>query len=764
MVNTASKMLRTSAGSPRTVAAGVATLLVALAIALAAISAGAPQVSAQQETADVTISILHNNDGESKLLPSDEFPGISRFVGALQDLQAGSTADGVITLTSGDNFLASKEFNASLERGAPYYDSVALSGLYDAMALGNHDFDFGPDVTAAFVSGFDPAIPFLSANADFSGEPALAALEAEGRIAGSTIIDVAGTRVGVIGAVTPLLPSISSPRNVVISDDVAGAVNSEVSALEAAGVNKIILISHLQGVTADRELIPLLTGVDVVIAGGGDELFANDGDTCAVGDVVAPYPSLVQDADGNDVPLVTGPGGYRCIGQLDVGFTAAGAVVSATGSANAVPTDQIPDPSVRGSVEVPLASALAVVEANIIGMSEVPLDGQRASVRTTSSNEGSLLADALLDAGNRLGPAFGAGVPAVAIQNGGGIRNDSVIASGAISEGTTFDIAPFPNFVVITEVTRDRFKELLEVAMGGLPGQSGRFAQPAGFTVAVDITKPARELDSSCAVSGSEGMRITDVTLDDGTAIVVNGAVIDGPPVRLATIDFLVRGGDCYPLGDLDFTRLGITYQQALAEYISDTLGGEITAADYPAAGTNRVQITDGYGSGQLPTPTPTPVAMPTTAATPTAAAATPTAEPAATPTAIAPMPTVVVTPTSEATPTGQATPGVTAVPTTIVAPAATAMPTSTPPPITPMFVAPTTVADGSGFGFGSTVPKKATSVSPHAKKAATPVAKAVTPLAVTGGEARPVVAYGLLMLIAGFGLATLGRRLRFGD
>lgn len=552
---------------------------------------------------DVTISILHNNDGESKLLPGDGFPGIARFVAVLKDLQANAGTDGVITLTSGDNFLASKEFNASLDRtaanpGTPYYDSVALSGLYDVMALGNHDFDFGPEVTAAFISGFDPAIPFLSANADFSGEPLLAALEASGQLAGSTVIDVAGTQVGVIGAVTPLLPTISSPRNVVISADVAGAVNAEAAALEAAGVNKIILISHLQGVDADRALIPLLSGVDIAIAGGGDELFANPGDTCNIGldddgNGADSYPGVVTDADGKTVPLVTGPGGYRCIGQLDVTFTPEGDLVSATGAANLVPLDAAQDPGVLAEVETPIANAVASLEANIIGTSEVDLDGTRPSVRTTSSNEGSLLSDALLDAGELLAAAFGAPTPVIGIQNGGGIRNDAVIPAGDITEGDTFDIAPFANFVVVTEVPRETLKELLEVAYGGLPAASGRFAQPAGFTVRINANAAAREIDATCAVIGSAGERVLDMTLDDGTPIIQNGQVIAGPDVALATIDFLARGGDCYPLDGLAFTALGTSYQQALGDYITGTLGGTITAADYPEAGTDRVNIVD---------------------------------------------------------------------------------------------------------------------------------------------------------------------------
>ena len=79
------------------------------------------------------------------------------------------------------------------------------------------------------------------------------------------------------------------------------------------------------------------------------------------------------------------------------------------------------------------------------------------------------------------------------------------------------------------------------------------------------------------------------MTLDDGTAIVRDGAVVAGGPVVLVTIDFLANGGDCYPLADVEFTKLGVSYQQALANYIAQDLGGTITATDYPEGGDNRI-------------------------------------------------------------------------------------------------------------------------------------------------------------------------------
>ncbi len=575
----------------------MAALAVLLAVPFAAMPSGAQSDDDGAEpvlisAAPVTVTILHNNDGESKLLSDVEsgFPGVARFVAAMRELQA--AVDGpVVSLTSGDNFLASLELGVSLDREGPMYDSVALSGVYDAMALGNHDFDFGPDVTARFIEGFDPPIPFLSANIDVSAEPALAALAARGLVAPSTVVETGGERIGVIGAVTPWLPNISSPRNVVVSA-VLPAVQAEADRLAADGVNKIILVSHLQDVNEEVALVAELTGVDVVIAGGGDDLLANPGDTCQPdGEPVAPYPMWVDDASETRVPVVTAPGGYRCIGKLEVTFDADGNVTAATGSSIGVALDREPDATAQSEVVVPLAAEAALVDSAQIGTSDVDLEGRKPVLRTQSTNIGSLMADALRVRGAQLAPGFGVAAPQVAVSNGGGLRNDSIIPAGTVSVGTTWDIAPFNNVLVTAEVPRATLAELLERALNALPGASGQFPHVSGMTVTYDPDGAAQgvDRDGDCQLIEPTGTRLRDVVLDDGTQIVTNGEVVPGDPVALATVDFLAGGGDCYPLGGISFTRLGVTYQQALADYIGEDLGGVISASQYPVDGGNRI-------------------------------------------------------------------------------------------------------------------------------------------------------------------------------
>jgi 5'-nucleotidase len=574
-----------------------------------------------------SLTVLHNNDGESKLVPSGdngEIGGAAPFVTLINSLQQEAQANNrsVVTLSSGDNFLPGTAFNASLDDGI-FYDAIALDAIgYDAIALGNHDFDFGPDILADFISSpnFSTPVPFLSANLDFSNEPALQALVDQGRIAKSTIVEKDGERIGVIGATTPELRSIASPRNVEVGQDIAGVVQAEIDALQGQGVNKIILISHLQSINEELALIPQLSGIDVVIAGGGDDLLANSDDPLIPGDTAAgPYPTVTQNADGADVPVVTTTGEYKYVGQLDIEFDDAGNVTAFNGGPVRVlagdPNTQ-PNPVVQENAVEPVRESQEALAANVIAQSEVDLDGRRGAfgvtpgVRTQETNLGNLVADALLFTGTQLAASFGVPVPTVALQNGGGIRNNDIIPAGDFTELDTFNILPFSNFVsIVPNIGAMQFKQILENAVSQLEDTAGRFAQVAGFQFAYDLDGTAQVVDDDGNVL-TAGTRVKTVILDDGTVVVEDGEVVaNAPAISIATIDFLARGGDQYPYRGADFTSLGVTYQQALADYVQDGLNGRIAGSQYASGVNERIflgEIPEGERPGEEP-PTSVP-------------------------------------------------------------------------------------------------------------------------------------------------------------
>ncbi|WP_008316743.1 bifunctional metallophosphatase/5'-nucleotidase [Leptolyngbya sp. PCC 6406] len=571
-------------------------------VALVAASLGLLGTQLMAPVQAASFTIFHNNDGESKLTPSASGEGgAASFVTLINSLQQEARDGGRIpvTISSGDNFLAGTAFNASLQDGI-FYDALVLNAIgYDAIVLGNHDFDFGPNVLADFINAVDPTVPYLSANLDFSGEAQLQALVNTGRIAKSTIIEKDGERLGIVGATTTLLSTVSSPRNVVVNE-VLAAVQAEIDALEAQGVNKIILASHLQSINEEISLVSQLRGVDLVIAGGGSELLTNDIATTLPSDQgstpFGPYPLLATNADGVQVPVVTTTGEYRYVGRLEVEFDDNGLLTSFNGNPVRVlagDANTTPDPDILANAVAPVQASQQALAQNVIGQSEVGLNGVRSQVRTTETNFGNLIADSLLWTGQQKAGEFGIEAPVIALHNGGGIRNDSVLSPGNITELNSFDALPFGNFVsVVPGIDGNKLKALLENAVVRVEFVDGRFAQIAGFQFGIDLT-------------AEPGQRVVDVTLDDGTQIISNGQVLPGAPtISIATIDFLARGGDSYPFGGVPFTNLGVTNQQSLANYIQQELGGTITAARYPAGGSDRIFATTRSETETVPEPT----------------------------------------------------------------------------------------------------------------------------------------------------------------
>ncbi|MGD9290692.1 MAG: hypothetical protein PVG74_23950, partial [Desulfobacterales bacterium] len=213
------------------------------------ISLGAVDAIAKKNGVKFWLTLNHNNDGESELRPAvfkDSEGNIIRTEGGVAYFQSvlnreqknslkkptnSKAKRGFMLVSSGDNFLASPEFTASLENGI-FYDAEALDRLkYDAISFGNHDFDFGPDLLGDFISmGFKKPgrPPYVSVNIDVSGEPFLQTLVDDGVITKSTVVKVRGERFGVIGAITPALATISSPRDVIVLQNVAELVQAEV--------------------------------------------------------------------------------------------------------------------------------------------------------------------------------------------------------------------------------------------------------------------------------------------------------------------------------------------------------------------------------------------------------------------------------------------------------------------------------------------------------------------------------------------------------
>ncbi|MFM7962809.1 MAG: hypothetical protein ACKPBF_02405, partial [Actinomycetota bacterium] len=341
----------------------------AATLAIVATGFVVPAASASKtDNKAVTLTLLHNNDGESSLdtatlrsgTTTYRYGGIAAFKAVFDREKAAARDAGnaVFGVYAGDSFLASKTLICSEPAVADSkikpYDALALREVgYDALVLGNHEFDYSPTFLGRYLKAFaktgKPTIPVLSGNMEFKSEPALSDLigptgqtsnvAAPGKNISQWMIytdEVTGAKFGIVTAITPLLATISSPgKSKLLTgtlDAVAARLQRQINALQKMGVNKIILVSHLQDLNNDKVLVSKLRGVDVAVGGGGDELLQSDyiansvellpGESAPVGT----YPTNVTDAAGKVVPVVTTSGNYKYVGRVDVKFDKKGNV------------------------------------------------------------------------------------------------------------------------------------------------------------------------------------------------------------------------------------------------------------------------------------------------------------------------------------------------------------------------------------------------------------------------------------------------------
>ncbi|MDA0729829.1 MAG: choice-of-anchor I family protein [Bacteroidetes bacterium] len=546
----------------------------------------------QPDATSFTLRVLHNNDGESSLLNVDHFAAV------LAGERAAAEVEGIpsIMLSSGDNFLAGFVFNYSQQTGI-YYDAMALDRLnYDALCLGNHDFDYGTEVLADFINSYELSTPpYLSANLDFSTDANLAPLETAGRLAASTIITKGGEQIGIIGLTTPELSGISSPGDVGVGQDVVSAVMTEVTVLENAGVNKIILVSHMQSVTTDVELAAQLTGIDLIIAGGGDQLLTNNENYAGAYDVYGEYPLTYSDADGAPVYIVTTIGNYNFLGSLKLTFDANGVITSThidESDVIEVPSGENDpfDLDMYNDVVAPLEAALG--EENVIATTEIAWDVRKPVIRSHENGIGSIVADSYLAKAQEWAATDAeVDMPVFGMANGGGIRSNTIYSAGPITDQDIQNILPFPNYIAIMEdvpaevvkrVLENAYSQLTTNVNGEVVSDDGRFAHISGGVVTYDLSGEAYTHDASGATI-NPGSRIVSLVLADGTVVVENGMSVDGVTVDMASVDFSMNGGDFYPFDQAGQPVLVSEYLalDAFEQFLVEDLGGFVMAADY---------------------------------------------------------------------------------------------------------------------------------------------------------------------------------------
>ncbi|MFS4436708.1 ExeM/NucH family extracellular endonuclease [Paracoccaceae bacterium GXU_MW_L88] len=616
-----------------------------------------------------TLELFHTSDQEGSISALEDAPRFSAVLAALraQDLGEDGVEDNSILVGSGDSFIPGVFYDASTSvYGAPGRADILIQNElgFDAIGFGNHEFDNGPGaIRDQIVADGDYAgalYPYLSTNLDFSASADLADLEVAGgaapqagTVTSSVVIEKGGEQIGVIGAVTPTLDFISTAGDVGVLpeefdgaptdaqlDALAAVIQAEVDTLLAdnPGLNKIVLVTHMQQIAIEEALATRLSGVDIISAGGSNTRLLDENDRPREGDdAQGTYPKFVDDADGNTTAIVNTDGNYKYVGRLVIDFDENGNIIADSYDADvsgAYATDaqgvadlgaeDLVDPEIQ-AISDALSEVIIAQDGNYFGVTEEFLNGSRGSVRIEETNLGNLTADANLAEARKTDDSV-----LVSIKNGGGIRDDigeRIVLTGeteatplppegneltgrpdgGISQIAIGNALAFNNELSILTVTRQELVDLLEHGIAASsPDDSntqGRFPQVSGVQFSFDLTREPGDRIVSAAITDAEG--------NDLDVLVQNGEVVgDGSgTVRIVTLSYLADGGDGYPFptGEatdrIDLVQEGVqdgaaqfadngTEQDALAEYLAENYGEETpyTLADTDRAEDERIQ------------------------------------------------------------------------------------------------------------------------------------------------------------------------------
>jgi 5'-nucleotidase len=462
-------------------------------------------LTAGMAQADYTLHILHTNDMHSRIESINRFDstcdaegeaagecfgGVARVKTAIDAKKAELGDANVIVLDAGDPFQGSLFY--STYKGAAEAEFMEKIG-YDAMAVGNHEFDDGPVKLAEFIDMV--SFPVVSGNLELSGEPLL-----DGKVENHVVLEVGGQRIGIVSALATDTVETSSPGAGVLFEDEIAALTENVAALEAEGVGIIIALTHV-GLNKDIAIARAVPGIDVVIGGHSHTLMTN-------GDAETPaYPELV---DGR--PVAQAYAYTKYLGHLTVTFDAAGNVIDAGGDPMLLDAAVTPDADFLERI-AEMGAPIEELKTRVVAETAEEITGTRELCRAQECPMGNLIADAMLDRVKDQGIE-------IAIQNGGGIR--ASIDAGAVTMGEVLTVLPFQNTLSTFQVTGAAIVAALENGVSQIEDGAGRFPQVAGLSFAFDA-------------SAAPGSRISDV--------MVGGAPIDPEKVYGVVSNNYVRGG-----------------------------------------------------------------------------------------------------------------------------------------------------------------------------------------------------------------------------
>ncbi len=473
-----------------------------------------PVVKSSGDTDGFELYIVHTNDVHGRIEEgTDGSMGYAKL-STLLSMGRELTPD-ILLLDAGDTLHGTNLVN--MFEGQTALELMDMLG-YDAMAPGNHDFNYGSERLSEAADWADDNASFriLSANITYEDSGAFAFQPYQ-------LYDFNGFRVCVIGLTTPDTKTKSHPKNTegldFISDDI---LSNAQAAIDYAGdiADFVIVLGHI-GVVDDGEygitsplICQSLDGIDLFIDGHSHTVM--DGGEMVNGTLIVSTGNYLDNAGIVRVDVAADGsweiGDAFLLPAAEVTDPSSGTILSSYGVQD-VPSD----PAVSAYIEErkgELDSLFGEVIANV----PMDLNGERGDVRTHKTNLSKLVCDAITE---ESGADF-------TIVNGGGIR--ASISAGPVTAGDINNVLPFTNIITVCEISPADIYAALEHGYSVLPEENGAF--------------PQTDLRIVYSASAPAGERIRRVYL--GSELLDRN---DTESVyHVATNDFMAAGGDGYTM------------------------------------------------------------------------------------------------------------------------------------------------------------------------------------------------------------------------
>lgn len=470
-----------------------------------------------------SIRILHVNDFHGFAEPYKPF-GSDEMLGGIANLAARINTlrneRPSLLIAAGDMIQGNNW--ANLSQGESVIEAMNAMG-FDAMVVGNHEFDFGPDVLRKRI--LEANFPVLGAN-----------IKGMDAIMPYAIRKIMGIKIAIIGVVTEDTPIFTHPRNVsgLTFFPVKETVDKYVRELRG-GADIVILLTHT-GHQADRLLAEKNTDIDIIVGGHSHTKISQ--------------PVLV-----NNTLIVQAWEHAKALGVLDLTIEN-GKITKFDGHLEEIkPGKGGENTSVSEIVKRYNQRANAVLDEKI-GVAEVDLDGE--NVRKKETNLGNFIADIMKEVSNA----------DATIINGGGIRTS--IKKGEIKVKHVYSVLPFDNYIVAVRLTGDQIRNALEYGVSSVESGEGRFPQVSGIFFQYRPAEPAGNRIKDIYIAGKllEAGREYIIATNDFLAAGGDGYKAFGDAIK-SSKDFSITGGTM--LGDkLVYNNPGKWLRDVVIEHIKN--------------------------------------------------------------------------------------------------------------------------------------------------------------------------------------------------